>query len=49
MAAYKDLDYRDKIAARYGMYLTITPDGFWEPHMGTKPPSLMSKFREWYD
>ena len=48
MAAYKDLDYRDKIAARYGMYLTITPDGFWEPHMGIKPPSLFSKLQEWY-
>lgn len=48
MAAYKDLDYRDKIAARYGMFLTITQNGFWEPHMGVKPASLMSKYKNWY-
>lgn len=48
MAAYKDLAYRDKIAARYGIFLTITPEGFWEPHMGTKPLPLMDKFKEWY-
>ena len=48
LAAYKDLAYRDKIASRYGMYLTITPNGFWEPHMGTKPTPLMTKFKDWY-
>jgi len=48
LAAYKDLAYRDRIAARYGMYLTITPDGFWEPHLGEKPTPMFEKLKSWY-
>ena len=34
MAAYKDMGYRQAIAARYGMYLTINDHKYWEPHLG---------------
>ncbi len=33
MAAYKDFSYRQGIAARYGMFLTINEQGFWTPHL----------------
>ena len=33
MAAYKDFDYRNRIARRYGMFLTINEKGFWRPHL----------------
>jgi hypothetical protein len=33
MAAYKDTNWRNKVAARYGMYLTINPNRYWEPHL----------------
>lgn len=33
MAAYKDIDYRQAIAARYGIYLTINDYGFLTPHL----------------
>lgn len=33
LATYKQEDYRAKIAARYGMTLTITPQCFQEPHL----------------
>lgn len=39
---YKDAQYRQGIAARYDMYLTINAMGFWEPHLkedgGYVPP-----------
>lgn len=34
MAAYKDNTYRNLIASRYGMHLTINERNYWEPHMG---------------
>lgn len=33
MAAYKDFSYRQGIAAKYGMFLTINEQGFWTPHL----------------
>jgi hypothetical protein len=33
MATYKNLDYRDKIARRYGMFLEINDLGFWQPYL----------------
>lgn len=48
MASYKDMDYRQRIAARYGMYLTLTQAGFWEPHMGPARRSLYSMYKEKY-
>ncbi len=33
MAAYKDFAYRNAIATRYGMFLTINEQGFWTPHL----------------
>lgn len=33
MAKYKDNAWRNRIAARYGMFLTINPKGFWDPHL----------------
>ncbi|MCP4988357.1 MAG: radical SAM protein [Colwellia sp.] len=32
-ATYKDFDYRNDIAARYGMFLTINARRFWTPHL----------------
>lgn len=37
MAAYKEFDYRNRIARRYGMYLIINEKGFWTPYMGAAP------------
>ena len=31
LAAYKDFNYRDKIANKYGMYLYINEYNFWSP------------------
>ena len=33
MAAYKDNDYRNRIAKRYGMFLVINEEGFWQPYL----------------
>ncbi len=33
MAAYKDMDYRNAIAARYGMFLSINSKGFCSPFL----------------
>ena len=33
MAAYKEFNYRNRIAKRYGMFLTINEMGFWTPYM----------------
>jgi hypothetical protein len=33
LASYKDFDYRNKIASRYGIYLTINDQCFWTPHL----------------
>ena len=39
---YKDAEYRQGIAAKYDMYLTINERGYWEPHLredgGYRPP-----------
>ena len=33
LAAYKELSYRDKIAARYGIFLIINEMNFWSPYL----------------
>lgn len=33
MATYKAFDYRNRLAHRYGMFLTINDKHFWEPHL----------------
>lgn len=32
MGAYKDTDYRNRIARRYGMFLIVNEMGFWTPY-----------------
>lgn len=51
---YKDMEYRQRIAAKYDMYLTINERGYWEPHLKEdggipapvpeKPPSLFQMY-----
>jgi len=56
MAAYKDTAWRNKVAARYGMFLTINPKRYWEPHLldgwdGTlkaEKPSLFAEMTSAY-
>ena len=51
LAAYKDQSYRDRIANRYGIYLTHNPLDFNEPHLsrGIKTTRvLMDTLRERY-
>ena len=36
MAKYKDFGYRNRIAARYGMYLIVNEMGFWTPYLSEK-------------
>lgn len=33
---YKDMDYRQSIASRYGIFLTINSRQYWEPHLMTE-------------
>ncbi len=33
MAAYKDTEWRNQVAQRYGIYFTINDQRFWEPHL----------------
>lgn len=33
LAKYKDTTYRDRIARRYGMYVTINDQHFWSPYL----------------
>lgn len=33
MAKYKEFDYRDAIASRYGIFLTVNNQKFWTPHL----------------
>jgi hypothetical protein len=39
MAAYKELNYRNRIADRYGMFLVVNEMGFWTPYLkkGNEP------------
>jgi len=51
LAAYKDMDYRNRIAARYGIYLTLNQNNFNEPHLLkdiNNQDSLFFKFKEKY-
>jgi organic radical activating enzyme len=36
MAKYKDFGYRNRIAARYGMFLIVNEMGFWTPYLDDK-------------
>jgi hypothetical protein len=54
MAAYKDQDYRDRTAARYGIFMILNEKGFLSPHlMKTFDPkkemkSLFQQYKEAY-
>jgi hypothetical protein len=49
MAAYKDPAYRERIANRFGLTLTLNPLCFNEPHRYRVPAkSLLDRFREKY-
>lgn len=52
MAAYKDLGYRKRCAAKYGMYLVVNETGSWTAYMnkdGHRPTqSIYSKLQERY-
>jgi len=43
MAAYKDTNYRNRIAARYGMRLFVNEMGFWTPYMVNGNMTMLSK------
>lgn len=54
MAAYKDEDYRAKIANRYGIFLIVNELGFWTPYLkkgnnwqAVKKP-LLEQYKEKY-
>ena len=36
MASYKDFDYRNRIASKYGMFLCINEQNTWTPYLTTK-------------
>jgi len=52
MAAYKDAQYRDRIAARYGMILAVNQRGFLTPYLknnkeiGGRSKSLFEEYKE---
>lgn len=55
MAAYKDTEWRNQVARRYGMFLTINDKRFWEPHLNPrwnpnapKPKSLFAEMADTY-
>lgn len=48
MAAYKDNSYRNRIAARYGMYLTINSGGYWDPHLGESKSTVFDALERQY-
>jgi hypothetical protein len=43
LAAYKDTQYRNSIARRYGIALTINSDNFWTPYLLGSWDSLGAK------
>jgi hypothetical protein len=48
MASYKDEKYRQKIAARYGIYLSLNEKRFQTPYLvGTIRPSRKTLFDEY--
>jgi hypothetical protein len=52
LAAYKDMRYRDEIAKRYGIYLTMNEKGFQVPNLGVKSTSSTESYlsriqKEW--
>jgi hypothetical protein len=42
LAAYKDFDYRNRIANRYGIFLVINEQNFWSPYL-RKEQTINSK------
>lgn len=49
MASYKDMGYRQAIAARYGMYLTINEHKYWEPHLGEPRKTILQSMTDDYE
>lgn len=45
MAAYKDTTWRQQVADRWGLYLEVTPDRFWRPHLveAWRPGAVVEK------
>jgi len=50
MAKYKDTEWRNQVASRYGMFLTINSLRYWEPHLKPRwdptAPKRVSLFEE---
>jgi len=50
LAAYKDTEWRNSVAARYGMFLIINDQQFWTPILKAtpyiRPHSIYEQFRE---
>jgi len=44
MASYKENEYRNAIASRYNMYLTVNSHNYWEPHMGARSLPLFDQY-----
>jgi hypothetical protein len=52
MAAYKDFDYRNRCARKYGMFLVINECNTWTPYMAnstTKSPPSRSIFEDYQE
>jgi hypothetical protein len=48
MAAYKDMNYRQRIAARYGMGLFINDQHFWSPYLSDgKVPAAVNIYEDY--
>lgn len=45
-ATYKDQEYRDKIAARYGIFLALRDSGYLKPHLIQNQEKAEDKSRE---
>lgn len=47
LAAYKDNDYRNNIAKKYGMFLVVNDKYFWTPYLYNDPEGKFKK-SDWY-
>jgi hypothetical protein len=43
LAAYKEFDYRNKIADRYGIFLMVNEQNFWTPYLRKSGKSFMEQ------
>lgn len=49
LAAYKDTDYRNRIAARYNMFVMVNDQNFWTPYLKTTESVVPEKRRRVQD